>query len=298
MDSWENRIDEFWAAADDSRADGMRSDLEVLLAERGPADPRATFERASLHDFFGEEDAAIPLYRAAIAGGLAEPHHTRAVIQLASSLRNVGEPSAAIALLRGIPADAPEAEAARAFLALALHDDGKQTAALREALGTLVPHLPAYRRALAEYAASLTTRPRIRTIAVGLLVRDGMVLAEEYPATARHDVYLRAPGGGVEFGETADDAVRREFREELGATLDSATLLGVTENIYDRGDKRGHEIVFAYAIRCAALEALGDDERMPVLDSDTTVGWYPLAALGVRLPLYPAGMPAMAQSLI
>jgi hypothetical protein len=43
----------------------------------------------------------------------------------------------------------------------------------------------------------------VRVIAVGLLVRDGSVLLESYPANARHGEFLRAPGGGISFGEPA-----------------------------------------------------------------------------------------------
>ena len=60
---------------------------------------------------------------------------------------------------------------------------------------------------------------RIRNIAVGLVVRDGHALVEIYPATERHGKFARAIGGGIEFGETAVDAVRREFEEELGIVL-------------------------------------------------------------------------------
>jgi len=297
MSSWDARIDEFWANADDTDAERMRAQLDALVNERTPGDARALFERASLHDFLGEEDAAIPLYRAALEAGLHGPWRTRAVIQLASSLRNTGAPSAAIALLRAVPHDDPLAESARAFLALALHEDGKSVGALREALGTVAALLPEYGGAVARYAESLASRPRVRAIAVGLLVRDGRVLAEEYAASARRDRYLRAPGGGIEFGENAADAIRREFREELDVELDSAELLGVTENIFDNHGKPGHEIVFVYAIRSAALEALPEAARLPVRDSDTTVGWYPLAALRIGPPFHPAGMLTFAESL-
>jgi ADP-ribose pyrophosphatase YjhB (NUDIX family) len=96
----------------------------------------------------------------------------------------------------------------------------------------------------------------VRVIAVGLLVQDGWVLGEEYAGSEASGPFLRLPGGGVEFGERADDAVRREFAEELGVTLDDAHLLGIIENIFDRPAKRGHEIVYVYGIRCAELEAL------------------------------------------
>lgn len=56
-----------------------------------------------------------------------------------------------------------------------------------------------------------------------LLVRDKNVLL------LRH-TYMRswfAPGGGVEKGETLEEAIRREAREEVGATLSDLRLLGI-----------------------------------------------------------------------
>ncbi|WP_415096102.1 NUDIX domain-containing protein [Micropruina sp.] len=65
--------------------------------------------------------------------------------------------------------------------------------------------------------------PRIRNIAVGLVVRDGRVLAEEHAVVPGHHRFARAIGGGIEFGERAEQALRREFREELGVELTSRT---------------------------------------------------------------------------
>jgi len=39
------------------------------------------------------------------------------------------------------------------------------------------------------------------------------------------------PGGAVEFGETIEDAIKREVREELDVEIDIITLLGVTNHI-------------------------------------------------------------------
>ena len=46
-------------------------------------------------------------------------------------------------------------DAARAFLALALHDLGRHDEALALALTALAPHLPRYQRSLANYAGLL-----------------------------------------------------------------------------------------------------------------------------------------------
>ncbi|WP_404447656.1 tetratricopeptide repeat protein [Microbacterium marinum] len=294
-DEWSRRVAEVWDRADEDRPAELRAEMAALVGERADGDPDALFERASVEDFLGEEAAAIPLYRAALDAGLAGRRRTEAQIQLASSLRNVGDASGAMAVLRRVDDADPLAPAARAFLALALHDDDKQTPALRTALGELAPHLPAYRRAVRGYARDLPSRRRIRAIAVGLLVRDGWVLAEQYGDIAG-DGFLRAPGGGIDVGERAVDAMHREIREELGASLTDAALWEIVENIYDRPGHVGHEIAYVFGIRSTELEALGRSDRIDVLDGDTSVGWYRIADLrAARVPFYPVGMLDLAE---
>ncbi|MFJ6679389.1 tetratricopeptide repeat protein [Microbacterium sp. NPDC091382] len=287
---WRRRIDEVWARADDNKPEALRAAMEDVLSEVPEHDPRALFERASVEDYLGQEAAAIPLYRAALAAELAPPYETQAKIQLASSLRNVGDASGAIAVLKDISPTDPLATAAAGFQALALYDDDKAVRALRTALEALSDEIPLYNRALRSYASEITTRPRIRVIAVAIVLRDGAVLGEEYRATPERASFLRAPGGGVEPGETAEAAVRRELAEELGATVSDARLLGVVENIFDNEGRSGHEIAYVFAVRSPELDTLGDDERIQVLDGDTSVGWYRIHDLDPdAFPFYPPG---------
>lgn len=139
---------------------------------------------------------------------------------------------------------------------------------------------------------------RIRNIAVGLVVRDGHAFVEVYPATGRHGVFARALGGGIEFGETAGEAVRREFSEELGVELGTADPLAITENIFDAGGARGHEVVHVFTVGSADLDSLGLDAELPILDNHTTARWIALAALRAENPpFFPIGMIDLAEEL-
>jgi len=134
----------------------MLEDMRALVEERGMDDSEAMFEWASVHDFLGREGEAVPLYRKALDLGLSGDRLPQAIIQLASSLRNIGEPATAVELLRSAPTSAITGNARLAFLALALHDCGDHDAALRVALEALAPALPMYGRAVSRYAAELT----------------------------------------------------------------------------------------------------------------------------------------------
>lgn len=104
------------------------------LAERHPGEPRAHFEFGGSLDAAGREAEAIPEYRRAIELGLADDDVPRVLLQLGSSLRNVGEHDEAVRVLsegrERFSGHAPM----RFFLALALHDAGRHREALAEAL--------------------------------------------------------------------------------------------------------------------------------------------------------------------
>ncbi len=156
-DNWERRLAELWAAIDELDEDAFLSGMERLADER-PADSAvAAFERAAAFDSTGHSDLAVPLYRQALDLGLEGLRRRRAVIQLASSLRNLGQADESVALLtaeRDAGSDELD-DAVSAFLALALVDTGREREAAALALAALAPHLPRYQRSLANYAGEL-----------------------------------------------------------------------------------------------------------------------------------------------
>ena len=155
-ETWDERVKQFWATFDDTEPKAALAAMRALVDERPEGDPDALYEWASIHDSLGFEAEAVELYRAALDGGLAGARRPQATIQLASSLRNVGEPEAAVELLRDLPPDEITGDSAQAFLALALRDAGFQDEALKTALTALARTLPRYRRSVENYAKALT----------------------------------------------------------------------------------------------------------------------------------------------
>ncbi|MYD95242.1 MAG: NUDIX domain-containing protein [Chloroflexi bacterium] len=90
---------------------------------------------------------------------------------------------------------------------------------------------------------------RIRPLALAVF-RDGpRILVEDNSAQDRRDYFYRPPGGGVEFGERAVDAVRREMREEFDAEIADVRSVGTLENIFDYHGRPGHEVVLVFEAR-------------------------------------------------
>jgi hypothetical protein len=152
---WQRRVDDVWS--DRSLDDTARiAAIDALAAELGDTHPVALFERAGVRDTAGAELDAEPLYRAALTAGLDPARRTRAVIQLASTLRNLGRVDEALAMLRNEYAatrGGALADEAAAFYALALASSGDAVQATSVALTALAPHLTHYTRSVTEYAA-------------------------------------------------------------------------------------------------------------------------------------------------
>jgi hypothetical protein len=154
---WEQRLAAVWAAADDHGDEELRARIDELAGELTEGSAVAAFERAGSFDSTGDPERAVPLYREALDRGLDGERRRRAVIQLASSLRNLGEVDESVALLtaeRDAASDQLD-DAVSAFLALALTDAGREREAVSLALEALAPHLPRYQRSLGNYARRL-----------------------------------------------------------------------------------------------------------------------------------------------
>jgi tetratricopeptide (TPR) repeat protein len=153
-EDWDRRLALLWQTIDDQPADDFLAAIENLVAELPPDDAIGLFENASAFDSTGHSDHAVPLYRRALERGLSGQRRRRAVIQLASSLRNLGAAEESVALLADELAAGSDDldDAVRAFLALALTSVGREREAVSLALTALAPHLTRYNRSLAAYA--------------------------------------------------------------------------------------------------------------------------------------------------
>jgi len=154
--TWDDRIDEVWAdASGEEVGESTIARIDALAAERGEGDARAEFERGGARDSAGLPAEAVELYRRALSLGLDDEHRPQCVIQLASSLRNLGEYDEALAVIRAEQersADGPYRDALATVHALILASSGKPAQGLSVALLALVPHLPRYHRSMTAYA--------------------------------------------------------------------------------------------------------------------------------------------------
>jgi Tetratrico peptide repeat len=149
-----------FAAIDDYQEQDFIAEIDALAAELPDGDPDGLFHRACARDSFGHSGAAIPLYRRALdAGGLTGENRRRTVIQMASSMRNVGQAEAALDLLLAERAHGSDHldDALTCTTALCLASLGRDREGLSLALVALAGHLPRYNRSMANYGKALVS---------------------------------------------------------------------------------------------------------------------------------------------
>lgn len=82
-----------------------------------------------------------------------------------------------------------------------------------------------------------TSVPRLRLRAAAIICRGGQVLLHR----AQGDAFWALPGGGIEPGESAAQAVVREMHEELGVQVLPGALACVVENFFTHAGVAYHE---------------------------------------------------------
>ncbi len=88
----------------------------------------------------------------------------------------------------------------------------------------------------------------------GILIQDEKVLLQH----VINDPAYAFPGGHVNFGEVSQDALIREFKEEISVEIKPERLLWVGENFFPWGEKDCHQLCLYYLVR------LCDDHQIPL----------------------------------
>ncbi|MBN2884874.1 NUDIX domain-containing protein [Patescibacteria group bacterium] len=106
----------------------------------------------------------------------------------------------------------------------------------------------------------------IRVLAIALIKHQGKFLACAGFDKVKKQSHYRLLGGGVDFTESAIKALHREIKEELGANIAAAKLLGIEENIFNFNGRPGHEIIYLYAVKLKSKKYYLQ-KTWPILDS-------------------------------
>ena len=122
----------------------------------------------------------------------------------------------------------------------------------------------------------------------GILIRDGKILLQK-PAADNGYALI---GGHVSFGETTDETLVREFREEIRADVKIERLLAVCENFFRWGKRPCQQINMFYLISLVDETQIPLDGTFKAVDElggeriDLDICWVPLERIG-EITVYP-----------
>ena len=120
----------------------------------------------------------------------------------------------------------------------------------------------------------------------GVAIQDGVVLLHR----AERDPFWTLPGGRAEHGETAEQTIKREMREELDADVDVVRLLWLVENFFEHEGLRYHEIALYFLIQFPENSLPRTSAAFDRVVNGTlfTFQWHPVQADRLtQLPVYP-----------
>ena len=122
-------------------------------------------------------------------------------------------------------------------------------------------------------------KPTIRV--AGLLINEGRILMVEQGRAG--ETYWLLPGGGVHFGETLSDALRREFTEEIGLRVGVSKLLAIVESVSPDPEYRKHVVHLVFEV--SAPYEVAPEPRDPKILSAAFLDELQLQRIDVRPPI-------------
>lgn len=99
-------------------------------------------------------------------------------------------------------------------------------------------------------------RPRVRV--AGILIEDDKVLLIEHTKNDRS--YWLLPGGGVDWGESIEEAVKREFLEETNLAVEIENFLFISETLAP--DETKHVINLYFRVKRISGDLLLGEEAV------------------------------------
>lgn len=122
----------------------------------------------------------------------------------------------------------------------------------------------------------------IRT--AGVLIKGNKILVQRDKGGNEYAL----PGGHIKIGETLENGLVREFKEETGITIKVDHLLWSEECFWEYNEKQAHNIAFYFLIdKCCASEFPDNEEFVSHKDNcNVLIGWMPIEELE-NIIIYP-----------
>ena len=89
----------------------------------------------------------------------------------------------------------------------------------------------------------------IRPVVLGISKKNNKILVSQGYDKKTGQTFYRCLGGGIEFLETSQEALKREYKEELNIDIEVGEFCGIAENIFEFEGNKAHELILFYYIK-------------------------------------------------
>jgi 8-oxo-dGTP pyrophosphatase MutT (NUDIX family) len=130
----------------------------------------------------------------------------------------------------------------------------------------------------------------------GICVQNGKLLLQK----PTNDTGFAFPGGHIAFGETNEETLKREFREEIGVDITVGKLKWMAEIFFSWGDKPCQQICLYYMVNILpdaiipSESSFIGDEQIEGRNFKLEFHWIPLDKIK-DIEIYPANATELLQ---
>ena len=118
---------------------------------------------------------------------------------------------------------------------------------------------------------------------VGVLIKNNKILVQREKDGTEYTL----PGGHVKFGETSEESLIREYKEETGVDILCSRMIWVEETFWKWGNKNAHTISFYYLISLKNENDIPNDYFQSHKDNcNVMIEWISIDKLK-NLTIYP-----------
>lgn len=135
----------------------------------------------------------------------------------------------------------------------------------------------------------MVSRFNLRTYGLVVNNQNEILLSHERRDNSE---FIKFPGGGVELGEGIAEALKREFKEELDAEIQNASLFYVNDFFQESAYRKTDQIISVYYQVYLPFEAIQTKKAKIPLGSKNIndfewVNWHPLSTLNPMIMSFP-----------
>jgi ADP-ribose pyrophosphatase YjhB (NUDIX family) len=140
----------------------------------------------------------------------------------------------------------------------------------------------------------------IRFITFAIFVRDKKILLYKVQDDFTKEFFLRPIGGGIEFYEHSNDALKRELKEEIGFNITNISELCILENLLIINNEKTHNIYKGYLADFEDVEVY-NKKNIKVKDTknrEFIAKWFNIQeVLNSEFTLLPIGLKEIIEKL-